>query len=294
MSKVDASASYKRNSLTEDNESATSFKDIQIVTNSPMLRDGDYYLYAKLPQNMNYDLTFNVKLVKELTQNGQEVFQFLKDLTIPRGGSGSNTYLVALYEKSDGSVSAVIPETYVAGARNTKDMLYIDRNNNDYYLGNGNTTYTKTNKINDIVLSASWTYEEGVTYGYLEIVFRPVEDDFNTILFEMVRTPEDYNIQQDADDGSTDYGRVVPLEHFSFDLYQLNNLVAIINPDGMKLDRIGVTGKPGLFTSVNGEEIRIGPSGVYELNVLPITSLTVVARDQSEQFTVDYSFNNNS
>ena len=294
MSKVDASTSYKRNNLLGTDESATSFKDIQITTSSPMVRDGDYYLYAKLPQNMNYDLAFNVKLVKALAQGGEESFQFLKALTIPRGGSGSNTYLVALYEKSTGEVAAVIPETYTAGTPNVKDMLYVDRDTNDYYLGNGDTSYSRTNNVNDIVLSASWTYEEGTTYGYLEIVFRPVDDGFNTILFEMIRTPEDYNIQQDSDDGGTEYGRVVPLDKFTFELYQLNNLVAVVNPDGMKLDRIGVWGRPGLFTAVNGEEIRIGPSGSYELDVIPITSLTIVARDAEDYFTVDYSYNNNA
>lgn len=292
MSKVESSASYRSNNLVGGDESAISFKDVQITTNTSMQRDGDYYLYAKFPQNMNYDLSFNVKLVKALAQGGTESYQFLKSLTIPRGGTGTNTYLVALYEKSNGSIAAMIPETYVPGAKNVKDLLYVDRSSNVYYLGNGNSTYTRTNKINDIILSTSWIYEEGVTYGYLEIVFRPVDSGFNTILFEMIRTPEDYNVQQDSDDGGTEYGRVVDLKNFSFELYQLNNLVAVINPDGMKLDRIGVSGVPGLFTAVNGEEIRIGPSGSYELSIIPITSLTIVARDASEQFTIDYSYNN--
>ena len=44
--------------------------------------------------------------------------------------------------------------------------------------------------------------------------------------------------------------------------------------------------------AINGEEIKIGPSGFYELSEVPVSSLGVVARDFNDSFTVDYEFSN--
>ena len=284
---VGSSKSYKASSMTGDDTSA-SFQDIAITTNSAMSRDRDYYLYVKIPQDMNYNLSFNLKLIKQEAQGGQEVYQYLKGITIPRGGSGANVYNVALYETSTGEVKAMIPHNYIAGAQNILDDLYYNAASDTYYLGNGNNTYTQTNKVNDLSVVASWNQLSGDNFGYAEIVFRPVEDNFNQILLEMVRTAEDYNIQGDDGSGGTRYGRYVPIDDFDYKLYILTNLVNEINPNGT-LARIGVWSHSGLLMAVNGEEIRVGPSGYYELdNILPVESLGIVADGYDDNFTLDY------
>lgn len=98
VSTVPSSKSYKNISMTgSSNTDDTSFRDIRITTNSPMVRDTDYYLYVKIPQDMNYNLTFNIKLTKREAQGGTEEYQFLKNISIPRGGSATNVYTVVLY-----------------------------------------------------------------------------------------------------------------------------------------------------------------------------------------------------
>lgn len=279
---------YQNTSLTGDETVSTSFKDVVITTSSgPLLRDTDYYLYVKIPQNMNYDLSFNIKLIKQ--EGDASVYQFLKNISIPKGGNASNVYNVVLYELSSGDIQAMIPLPYVAGATNKKDLLYYDKNSKKYYLGNGNSTYTETSNINDVSIVASWNQVSGENFGYAEIVFRPVEDSFGQILIEMVRTAEDYNIQYDNDDGSTGFGRIIPLDEFDYELLQIKNLVDEINPE-KTLERIGVWGHPNLLMAVNGEEIRIGASSYYELDVLPIKSLGVVAKDYKDNFSIDYQF----
>ena len=208
--------------------------------------------------------------------------------------SGANVYNVALYgtgeydESGNEKVQAMIPLTYVANQQNTKGALYIDANEN-YYVGNGNNTYTPTTHVNDISMSASWIHNTGVNFGYAELVFRPVETSFSQIVIEMVRTAEDYNIQQEVG-GQMVYGRRVNLEDFDYTLYSLANIVDEINQDG-SLNSIGVWGHSGLLMAVNGEEIRIGASGYYELlDIIPITSLGVVAIDYNDSFSVDYSY----
>ena len=290
---VPSSKSYKPISMTGSTTADdTSFRDIRINTSSPLIRDTDYYLYIKIPQDMNYNLTFNIKLTKQEAQGGTEEYQFLKNITIPRGGDATNTYNVVLYETSSGEVKAMVAKTYVQGQRNIKDDIYYDVITGKYYLGNGNTTYTETSDYNDIVMTASWIHQAGTEYGYASIVFRPVEDNFSEITIEMVRTAEDYNIQGTSGDGETIYGRYIPLDDFEYTLYSLTNIVNEINPNGT-LYRIGVWSHPGLMMAVNGEEIRIGKSGYYELDgILPIESLGIVAIDYNDNWSCDFQYEN--
>ena len=291
MTPVASSKSYKPISMTGDTSSTdnTSFQDVRINTTQPLSRDVDYYLRVRIPQDMNYNLVFNIKLTKTEQQGGTEQFQFLKQISIPRGGSASNTYTVVLYETLDKTVKVAIPKVYVANAQNVKDDLYYDAATKKYYLGNGNTTYTQTNNYNDLVMTASWVHQAGTYFGYAEITFRPVEDNFSEITIEMIRTAEDYNIQGVVD-GSTVYGRYIPLDQFDYSLYTLTNLVNDIRPNG-QLDRVGIWSHPGLLMSVNGEEIRVGKSGLWEVDgILPIKSLGIVAKDYNDNFSIDYTY----
>lgn len=293
VTEVASSKSYKSVSMTGTGGiDDTSFRDIRINTSGPMIRDTDYYLCVKIPQNMNYNLTFNIKLTKQEAQGGTEEYQFLKQITIPRGGSATNVYNVVLYEKSDGSIKAMIPHEYVQNQSNIKDDIYYDAASGNYYLGNGNTTYTPTINYNDISMTASWIHQAGDYFGYAEMVFRPVEDNFSEITIEMIRTAEDYNIQSEDDDGEQIYGRYIPLDSFEYTLYSLTNLVNELNPNG-SLDRIGVWSHPGLLMAVNGEEIRVGKSGLWEIDgILPIESLGIVAVDYNDNFSIDYAYEN--
>ena len=288
---VPSSKSYKSISMTGSSGSEdTSFRDIKISTTSPMIRDADYYLYVKIPQDMNYNLTFNIKLTKQEAQGGTEEYQFLKQVAIPRGGSATNTYNVVLYEKSTGEVNAMIPHNYVQGQSNVLDDIYYDSINERYYLGQGGTSYRETQNYNDLVMTASWIHQAGDYYGYAEMVFRPVEDNFSEITIEMIRTAEDYNIQGVDESGETVYGRYIPLSDFEYTLYTLTNLVDEITNTG-QLSRIGVWSHPGLLMAVNGEEIRVGKSGLWEIDgILPIESLGIVAVDYRDNFSIDYTY----
>lgn len=287
---VESSKNYKNIAMTGEDVESASFRDVVITTTSAMMRNTDYYLYVKIPQDMNYNLTFNIKLIKQELAGAETQYQFLKNITIPRGGSGTNVYNVALYQTASGEVRAMIPEPYVAGAQNVQNYLYRDSNTGNYYLGNGNTTYTPTQNYNDLMVTASWIRQTGENFGYAEIVFRPVEDNFSQIILEMVRTAEDYNIQSEDASGTTLYGRFVPLESLDYKLYALTNLVNDINPNG-SLSRIGVWGHSGLLMAINGEEIRVGASNYYELdNILPVTSLGIVADGYDDNFSIDYQY----
>ena len=268
----------------------SSFQDVQISPNNGTFTKGqDYYLKVEIPQDLNYDMSFNIKLIKRTDE--ETSFQYIKQVTIPRGGTGSSAYTVVLYEKTDGDVAAQIPHTYKASTSNKFDEVYYDAGNNKYYLGTGTTAYTPLTKYNVVSLIASWKGGEGEdVYGVFDMVFRPVDDNFAYINLQMVRNAEDYNIQNVGASG-TEYGRKLDINKVKTTIYQVSNLVPQMNPSG-KLDKIGVWGHSGLLMVINGEEIRIGPSGYYELDSLPVSTFGVVAPtgDYSNMFTVDYQY----
>ena len=294
VSTVNSTIGYQAVSMGDSSSSATttSFQDVLITPDTAFEKDRDYYLSISIPQDMNYDMNFNLKIIKK-ENNATTVYQFLKNITIYRGGSGENVYNVVLYEKSDGSVGAMLPHTYQAGTVNVKDEIYYDASRDAYYLGNGGTSYTQTYDYNDISIVASWRQELGENYGVFEMTFRPVEDSFEGILLEMVRTAEDYNIQRASETGETEFGRKVDITKMKYTLYSISNLVDQMNRD-RSLSRIGVWGHPGLMMVINGEEIKIGPSGYFELDALPITSIGIVARGWEDNWTIDYQYDNST
>lgn len=88
-----------------------------------------------------------------------------------------------------------------------------------------------------------------VGWADIEFVFTPFAT-FNTLLFKMQRTAEDYVIPR--------YATIVYQE-----LSQINNLLPSLNVSS--LYKIGVQSRPGFLMCINGEEIRIGKNGIYEL-----------------------------
>lgn len=301
ISKLGLTADYQSVTIGSGTEStSTSFQDIVIKPTSSFVKNRDYYFKIAIPQDMNYEMKFNLKLIK-LDNANNISYQFLKTISIPRGGSGENVYSVVLYEYTNNGVTttqAMIPLPYVQGATNiVPGAIYYRSSDKTYWLGRTSSTYVQTDKFTEVSVVASWKNEQSDNYGVFELTFRPVEDSFTGILLEMHRTAEDYSIQRIGSNGTTEYGRKVDLDKLkqnnyeNVQLYQFNNLVDLINK-GKTLSRIGVWSHPGLVMVINGEEIRVGPSGYYEQDVIPVSSLGIMAKNNSFQdnWTLDYTY----
>lgn len=275
--------------ITGSNSQNTGFKDVAIIPTEQLSKGQDYYLKVNIPQDINYAMEFTIKLMKNKNSN-QGSYQYVKTVNVNAGGDGTNVYNVALYEKKDGSINAMIPLKYKQGQSNINGALYYREQDKKYYLGTGGTEYEQTDKCNIAALAASWKTDVNERYGLFEMIFRPIDEGFVSIVLSMTRQSEDYNIQHTTNNG-TIYGRILDLDKTICELYKVNNLVTNMNSNA-NLDRIGVWGHSGLMMAINGEEIKIGPSGFYELSEVPVSSLGVVARDFNDSFTVDYEFSN--
>lgn len=92
----------------------------------------------------------------------------------------------------------------------------------------------------------------------IEIVFNPIIN-FSDVVIRLNRTSQDYSIENP--DGSS--GRVFEIVDAGCACYEIINILNSI-PSVTEFDKIGVQGPSGLLMCINGEEIRVTPSGIYE------------------------------
>lgn len=126
-------------------------------------------------------------------------------------------------------------------------------------------------------------------YSIFELVLSPNDNHtYNQIYFELNRELIDYNTLNT--DGT--YGRkiILTIDNFSEIYNVINFLQTSIENKGV-LKQIGVQGPPGLLMSINGEAIRIGRSGLYEINNGISTSfIGFVIEDDEKYFILDYQY----
>ena len=95
------------------------------------------------------------------------------------------------------------------------------------------------------------TVQSGEGWTNIEFTFSPLVD-FDTIVFKLQRNAKDYIPE------SCRYPTIIYQE-----LSQVNNLLDKLGL--MSLYKIGVQSRPGFLMCINGEEIRTGKTGIYEL-----------------------------
>lgn len=147
-----------------------------------------------------------------------------------------------------------------------------------------------TNKTSDNIQVLKSIVVEGgreSDYSSYEIVISP-NNTYNRVLFELQRELEDYNTINE--DGT--YGRICNIYIDRLD--EVYNVINYLNPliNKSSLLQIGVQSAPGLLMCINGEEIKVGRSGLYEiLNGYKISFIGfIVEPDDNKYFILDYQY----
>ena len=95
-----------------------------------------------------------------------------------------------------------------------------------------------------------------------EIIFSP-NSAYDNIHFSKERAIEEYSLINE--DGT--YG--TPLKIEVLNLYEINNVISHLDSaieNKGRLKQIGVQAEPGLHMCIDGESIKVGKSGIYEIN----------------------------
>ena len=158
-----------------------------------------------------------------------------------------------------------------------------------FYLKLRNVTESEDNEQ----LIEEYKVSRGTGTVYFEVILSP-NATYNQILWELQRTALDYRMLN-ADDT---YGRVmnVVIDSYTRLIDVLTTLKSTYT--GMEyLTKIGIQGPPSLLMCINREQIRIGKSGIYEINNgINITSISFVPKvstlssDGLDYFIMDFEY----
>ena len=134
------------------------------------------------------------------------------------------------------------------------------------------------------------TIEQGKKndFAIFEIVIPP-NQSYNQIQFVLNRVLIDYN--NENEDGT--YGRKVNMEILK--LKEIYNVIDFLNPaieNTGRLKQIGVQSAPGLLMSIDGEAVRVGRSGIYEINNgISVNFIGFILEpDDNKYFIWDYQY----
>lgn len=272
------------------------YKDFKLVCTDKFQKGQDYYLSLGIPRSSNYNFEFDIRLTNQDSQNSSD-YQYLRKFSVDIEQNSSNVYNIVLYEASDNKVKASVKNEYKTGMIMNQNEIYYDEGKKIYYIGDGTANKNPVKYVdgmqaaNDISVVADWVADTSTSLAYINILFRPVVSDFDTISVDIIRNAIDYNIQNSDDT----IGRFVDTTKVDFKFYRFKNLVTKTDTQNGVLKSIGVWSHPNLLMSINGEEISVGPSGYYELNnILDITSVAVLADGYQDNFTMDYTYEKDS
>ena len=155
-----------------------------------------------------------------------------------------------------------------------------------FYLKLKNTTQTEDNEQ----LIQEFIVPTGNDTMYFEVIFTP-NATYNQILWELQRTTLDYQ---------SDQGRLMNITVKNFT--QLINVISTLQQTYTNmtyLTKIGIQGPPSLLMCINGEQIRIGKSGIYEINndLIKINFISFVPKQNTlssngiDYFIMDFEYN---
>lgn len=282
-----------------------------------------YYLELEIPKDDNFAMDFALLLIPEPrsgTDLDQLNYQFIRYLHVTKGAGGhSDQSRVVLYQKKSGqgdfinygdnedsSIKVAIaqpappdsdPEENpgIAPAFNANTLYYkTTTDDNVLYMWTTEPTHKFVANgadygYNDIVLSHSWKSHSSETEtAKFQLVFTPRADGMKHLYLYLIPTKDDNDIQWSAivnGAKKTYYGRHVDISRITAKLYVVNNLL-----NNLTARRIGVWGRSELMLSINGEEVKIGPSNYYELQNFAVTNLGVAAQSPADRFTIDIQY----
>ena len=169
------------------------------------------------------------------------------------------------------------------GVKQRKDSEQV------FYLKIRNVSETEDNEQ----LIDEFKVARGTGTVYFEVILSP-NATYNQVLWELQRTTLDYNMLN-ADDTA---GRVINIVDYTYT--KLIDVLTTLKSTytGMEyLTKIGIQGPPSLLMCINREQIRIGKTGIYEINNgINITSISFVPKtstlssDGLDYFIMDFEY----
>lgn len=110
-----------------------------------------------------------------------------------------------------------------------------------------------------------------ITENLYETIFVPLTNNYSTIAFEAS-------------------GLDLAVEDIDLKIYRIENILNLISI--ASLVRLGIQAVPGQMFCINGEGLRVGPNGLYELNHsdIIIDFVGFIPTSNNDNFILDYQY----
>lgn len=124
-------------------------------------------------------------------------------------------------------------------------------------------------------------------------------EELNTpLIYDIVVTPNEgygqlvFSIDRDGQDFTETPRAWTPNQNFTIESFgTISNIVSTLDIDNMgKLKQIGVQSRPGLEMCIDGEMIRVGRSGIYEINHGVDIYFVGFMPEERDHFIMDYQY----
>lgn len=151
-------------------------------------------------------------------------------------------------------------------------------------LENDNNTNNYQQIIKQYEIQSSSSTDDD--YVSFEVVFTP-NTQYNQIVWELQRTGYDYTMTEDEKteiEGNLVDGRVTTIEDIKLSI--ITNIIT----ENKKLTKIGIQGPPSLLMCINGQQIRLGRNGIYEINNGILINFVGFVPHDNDYFLMDYEY----
>lgn len=288
----------KAENLSSDYISKDGYSELVLYSKDfPTFETGkDYYLSLSLKRDALSDMDIDLTLRKAGTNGFDDnlSYQLLSEerLEQKKESDSERVRQIIMYDfktTTEGVVeySDLFVAFYCESKESAKagDVYSVD--GKYYVMGNGENDdieITGRKTVQYVTLFSDETDDSGT--ASFDLAFRPLVENFDRICAEIGRSSID---EQVVNSGGSKGRRLVPV---SKEIYAVNNLIEDMKKNATSplssVTQIGVWGRPGLLMCINGEPVRVGPSGHYEQNAVTITSFGVVP-EENDFFTIDYT-----
>lgn len=207
-----------------------------------------------------------IRIQTDQSLSSQEFTDYAIQLTQSNAFAYGHNYYVKI-----GIRRAESAQTIIVNLQNS------DQTNTNYQILDTIVIPEQDNSINQTVI--------------LELVFSP-NASYNRVVLTLQRTAYDYTISNTEGTG----GRLIEVDAEQVETAEIYNVLQVLQGVNY-LRKIGVQGPPGLLMCINGQDIRIGPNGIYEIkNQYKITSIGFIIKesdetlDKRDYFILDYQY----
>lgn len=212
--------------------------------------------------------------VKQISKNEYTLSTITTKIDGFTGVSFSDIAMKRAFSTGDGSLFLRIAVTRFT--RDTSVTVKLMKENTSALA----TTNVQT--ITTIVVPAGKTLEELSTPMLYDILVTP-NDSYTLLVF---------SIDRDGQDFTETPRRWIPTQSFMVSSFgRISNIIPSLDIGNRgKLKQIGVQSRPGLPMCINGEMIRVGRSGIYEINHgIDITFVGFMPSEE-DHFLMDYQY----